>query len=882
MWIINCFLLVVGTACAAAGLNFFNNNKDAAGNIRFYIFSYGFCSSVWCCSYGLIGFCGDFELCETFRKIGVAAIDAFVVTEVFLATEMSGIKRQLSKVFRIASLILSVVDFFMLSNSSMDIFVRVDDWTTWFGSPGAKFYRNVHSAYMAISFVLLLSLWIAWNNNTKIKRLRRFLFMALVSNCSLIVFMIPDAIMPSFGIPAIPTSGIGGAACTLVMWYGATKLSSFDIRVGKLRDKLFDFIDAGIVIFDMKHEISLVNRYSRELAESNGGPGKHLGDLFNVDEETGRKMFAESEDNIYSVRLWNPGGTKAYALRMSAAKDDYGDTYCYICVFVEITEEVEAVSRFEIASRAKSRFLAQMSHEIRTPINAVLGMNEMILRRSRDGEILEYAENISSAGNTLLSLINSILDFSKIEDGKMDIVPVRYDTASFINDLVNSIKQRAEAKGLEFKLDIDENLPCEMTGDDVRFSQVIMNLLTNAVKYTERGSVKLTIRTESRSGRKVRIFVSVEDTGIGIREEDKKRLFESFERLDEDKNHNIEGTGLGISIVTNLLELMGSEIRLKSEYGKGSVFYFVLEQEIANSVPVGDYVKRVRENAKHRSKEEVISAPYARVLLVDDNAMNLKVANNLMKLCDIKPDMASSGTEAIGYMRRKEYDIVFLDHMMPGLDGIETLKKLKEEKLVPEFTTMIALTANAVVGARETYIAAGFTDYLSKPVELPELIDKLGIYLPQSAYRKEEDPATAAAEGGYTLIEFSDEEEDAQAGYDKDALSAAGVDIVTGLRYCAENDDLFFDMLGDFVSGGDKRAADIEGFYKEKNWREYQIKVHALKSNARTIGLTELSELARKLEEAAKSGEEAFIDEQHPLLMERFRRSVDDIGNCAV
>ena len=269
----------------------------------------------------------------------------------------------------------------------------------------------------------------------------------------------------------------------------------------------------------------------------------------------------------------------------------------------------EAVNAAVKADNAKSEFLAQMSHEIRTPINAVLGMNEMILRESKDKEILEYAENIDSAGNTLLTIINTILDFSKIEDGKMEIIPIRYDTAAFIGNLVNSIIQRADSKGLKFSLDIDKNLPCAMIGDNVRFSQIIMNLLTNAVKYTEKGSVLLTIRAEEKTADIVRLYVSVKDTGIGIKDEDLGKLFESFERLDEIRNHNIEGTGLGISIVTRLLDMMGSRLVVKSEYGKGSEFSFVIDQKIADETELGDYEKRLAETIKHRDQEDVINAP---------------------------------------------------------------------------------------------------------------------------------------------------------------------------------------------------------------------------------------------------------------------------------
>ncbi|MBR5370930.1 MAG: response regulator, partial [Oscillospiraceae bacterium] len=399
------------------------------------------------------------------------------------------------------------------------------------------------------------------------------------------------------------------------------------------------------------------------------------------------------------------------------------------------------------ANKAKGEFLAQMSHEIRTPINAVLGMNEMILRETEDENILDYAGNIQTAGKTLLSLINSILDFSKIEDGKMEIIPARYETAEMIQNLIHSVSERAKSKKLEFTVNADPELPCAMVGDDVRVTQVIVNLLTNAVKYTEQGSVTLDIRCTEKTGDTVTLAVAVRDTGIGIREEELGKLFESFSRLDEIKNRHIEGTGLGMTIVTKLLTLMDSKLHVESEYGEGSVFSFEIRQGIADPAPIG--VLEDRPAPASRKKVSYRQYPSARVLVTDDNEMNLKVAKNLLKLFGIQPELVSSGAEAVAKMQQKEYDIVFLDHMMPKMDGIETLEQLKAQELIPDSTVIIALTANAVLGAKETYLSAGFDDYLSKPINTEELSGKLAKYLPASAQKQpepeEQPPAEQAA-----------------------------------------------------------------------------------------------------------------------------------------
>ncbi|MDY5576042.1 MAG: cache domain-containing protein [Lachnospiraceae bacterium] len=551
------------------------------------------------------------------------------------------------------------------------------------------------------------------------------------------------------------------------------------------------------------------------------------------------------------------------------------------------------------AGKAKSQFLAQMSHEIRTPINAVLGMNEMILRESSDENILDYAGNIQAAGRTLLSIINGILDFSKIEDGKMEIIPVRYDIASMINNLVNSIAERAKDKSLAFIVDVDEKLPSVLYGDDVRITQVIMNLLTNAVKYTEEGTVTLSVKEGQRNTDSVYLDVQVKDTGIGIKEEDMGRLFESFERLEEKRNRDIEGTGLGMSIVTKLLTMMGSELHVESVYGVGSVFSFRLKQYIINAQPIGDYATRLEKSKRQSENTTHLYAPGAKILVVDDNEMNRKVAKNLMKLNGIVPDQASSGMEAIEMIRENTYDIVFLDHMMPKMDGIETLARIKEEHLIADGTTMIALTANAVVGAKEAYLQAGFDDYLSKPIEVDRLEEKLSKYLPKdvvSWYAKESENKKIETEVlGEPADEYSDEEilefepisaaddeifevEAIDAGEMIQKIKAIGLSVDDGLLYCGGDQDFYLDMLKDYVAEYEEKTQELSRLYEKKNWHEYQTLVHALKSTSKTIGATVIFEQSRSLEEASGNADDDFIEKHHPKLMTEYKEITDKIA----
>lgn len=369
-----------------------------------------------------------------------------------------------------------------------------------------------------------------------------------------------------------------------------------------------------------------------------------------------------------------------------------------------------------MANQAKGRFLAQMSHEIRTPINAILGMDEVILRESKESNILEYAENINDAGQLLLSIVNEILDFSKIESGKMEIVETDYNLSKLIADLTAMISLKAKSKNLVFNINVDQSLPVNLYGDDVRIRQILTNLLSNAIKYTNKGTIELNIKGEIQNDF-VLLHCNVTDTGVGIKEEHINSLFEEYTRIENDANHYVEGTGLGLTITMRLLKLMGSNLQVRSEYGKGSEFFFTLQQKVINSKTIAEYEAKPEDNQSKKHNTSTFTAPKARFLVVDDNKVNRLVFVKLLQPTKIQIDEAESGFECIEMMKQHRYDIVFLDHMMPGMDGKETLQRLKKMTDYPsEKTTIVALTANALVGAKKEYISQGFDDFLPKPI----------------------------------------------------------------------------------------------------------------------------------------------------------------------
>ena len=418
-------------------------------------------------------------------------------------------------------------------------------------------------------------------------------------------------------------------------------------------------------------------------------------------------------------------------------------------------EEAEKAKADAIAAaNAKSVFLANMSHEIRTPINAILGMDTMILRECNDNEILEYAGNIQSASQTLLSLINDILDFSKIETGKLELVAGDYALSSLINDVYHMLIGKAKEKGLALNVESDKNLPAKLYGDEVRIRQIIVNILNNAIKYTKKGSVTLTVgmselkpsdttdhSTDSKSDditdKNTIITFRIADTGIGIKNENISHLFDSFSRFDEEKNKYIEGTGLGLAITKQLVDLMNGEIVVTSEYGKGSVFTVSIPQKIVSDLKIGDISEKYNEPSNKKKKKSTFTAPDANVLVVDDVKMNINVFKALLKRTEINVDSAMSGSEALDMIKEKKYDIIFLDHMMPDMDGIETYQNMKMLEDNPnKDTTVVMLTANAIMGAKEEYLGIGFSDYLSKPVQAPKLESMILKYLPEELVQR--------------------------------------------------------------------------------------------------------------------------------------------------
>ncbi len=490
------------------------------------------------------------------------------------------------------------------------------------------------------------------------------------------------------------------------------------------KDRVIDDVKEGVLITDYNGEVIYSNREaSRIFPELDWSDRQAIEEKVFQFLEVHRDGF-NLEGRHYqwqSGEIYDGNRRKAGVIyRIS----DITESYLYTKQLINLKEEAEH------ANEAKSAFLAHMSHEIRTPINAVLGMNEMILRESSSSAIREYALNIQNAGRILLSIINDILDLAKIESGQIEIVQSDYHLGKLLIDIENMVTMRAEESSLALHILADSKLPEMLHGDEKRIKQCIINFLTNSIKYTKEGKVTLQVGFTEAGKEMINLQVSVSDTGIGIQEDKLTLLFEPFVRLDRPENSNVEGTGLGLSITKSLIDRMGGSLCVESVYGEGSVFTFSIPQKVVGAELLGDYKEKSQRIAE-KEREKFI-APQARILAVDDNRVNITVARGLLKRLKVQFDSAMSGQECLDKINRMHYDIILLDHMMPGMDGVDTLHQMqKMECFIQEPSVVIALTANAVIGAKEGYLKEGFTDYLSKPIDYVKLEDMIRKYLPE-------------------------------------------------------------------------------------------------------------------------------------------------------
>ena len=711
-------------------------------------------------------------------------------------------------------------------------------------------YYTVHTVFTLASMGVCVGVIIyAWIRDRKWKEnYKKYLFLAFAALIPLMCWLLrlvgglKDYDLIPFGLFCT------NAFFILILYF----FRYFDVAESA-KNEVLETLEEGILVCDEDGRLLYSNERMREILGQ-----KKVKNILDVMSE----MVAGDEGEFLV-------GDKCYAVTESEVYEGdrvKGKTWCFIDMTLAKEREHQLKELHQealAANNAKSSFLANMSHEIRTPINTILGMDELILREAQNINVIEYAQNIKTEGKTLISLINDLLDFSKIESGKMELTETVYGISSLLHDVVAMFSIKAEEKGLDFSVRVAEDIPAMLCGDEIRIKQILSNLLSNAVKYTERGSVVLMVDWEPQEDERILLYITVKDSGIGIRKEDMDAIFEKFKRFDMKRNNKVEGTGLGMNITTQLLQMMNGKIFVESEYGVGSEFKVRIPQSVADAAPLGcyTYAKNMPDKDDIR---ETFTAPKGRVLVVDDNVMNRVVVKGLLKRTLLQIEEAENGEECLKKAKDTHYDIILMDHMMPGMDGVETLNRLREQDGACRKTPVIVLTANAVVGVKEYYLAQGFDDYLSKPISGRLLEEMLLKYLPDELVIKRE------ASQGINVINAK--QEGFRPEEIRDVLTKERIDFKGSLERMGGTLNQYRQYAIRFALLCEERLRMLHEYIREEDVPAYVMLLHSVKLDADALGAWELEELAAEQEKMGKEGNLAFLRDKFSLLSVEYQR----------
>ncbi len=816
-------------------------------------------SAIWSIGFGALILQTDTEWAYRCRVFGMIGTILYLIIGQILVSYLSGIKKRWTNIFN-GFAALGVFVYFLTVERGQTIYQLDASGMTYSFKAGPA--NTIYTAYSLILAILMfcISLYMCFS---KVKRIRFFgkIFMGTVA--AMLLGTILDTVLPLLGFKAIPGSTLTQFFGMVVVFVAIRANNRSKINIANMSEFIYYSLSEPVLVYNSEKNLQIANDAAATFFDIDRNTFSQqkigLSKLFEVDNDSVFD-FEESSSNIDSYCKNN----QIYCnLAINKIKDRYDDIIGYIIVVTDLSERIKTMQRLEeakkeaeAANQSKSLFLANMSHEIRTPMNAILGFSELILKMDTSDTVHEYASDIKTSCLNLLTVINDILDISKLDSGKMELSCSNYHTAFLLQEICHMIDIQAKKKGLYFEMNIDPRIPNELYGDMTRIRGILINLLNNAVKYTEKGGVVFHIRLLRVEEETATLEYAVTDTGIGLKEESIAHLFDSFARFDMNRNSGVEGTGLGLSIVNGYVNLMGGTIKVDSIYGRGTTFTVVLKQGIVDDSPL-NFTKTTAEETESLNNDN-LQIRDTRVLVTDDNKINLKVIKNTLEHYGLIVDTATSGAEAIDRCQMINYDLVFMDQMMPGMNGIEAMQQIRN--LSAHYAKegagkIIVLTANAILGVRKELIEKGFDEYLSKPIQFTELERILKHFIPKSKFVE-----------GEKVKEVSH-------SVDIDGLEdlLPQINVAAGLKNCNEDMSFYLDVLRILYEDADQQLEQLQSFWKQKDYPNYIVLIHSLKAQLLNIGYLLLAEDARALEMAGREGRFDFIHQNYDAFVASYK-----------
>ena len=819
-----------------------------------------FSSAVWSVGFGALILQTDVTWAYYCRVIGMVGTILYLITGQMLISYLSGVKKFLENLFN-GFAGLGIFVYFLTVEPNQTIYQLDPSGMTYSFKPGL--FNTIYTAYSLILAVLMfvLSLYMCFS---KVKRIRFFGKIFMLADFAMLVGTVLDTVFPLLGFKAIPGSTLMQFFGVVVVYVAIRADNRSKITITNMSEFIYYSLVIPVLVFDADKRMKIANDAAAKFLDipqqQNAQKGIRLETLFDVkDDEVFAFEGTDRRTDTYCLH------NQIYCnLAINKIQDRYNDIIGYIIIVTDLSERMKNMQRLEeakqeaeAANRSKSAFLANMSHEIRTPMNAILGLSELVLKMETSETVGEYVTDIKNSSLNLLAVINDILDISKIDSGKAELSCANYQMVSLLHDVYHITDIQAKKKGLQFEMNVDPGIPSELYGDKTRVRGILINLLNNAVKYTEKGSVMFDVRLLATENSNAKLEFSITDTGIGLKENALDHLFESFTRFDTERNTYIEGTGLGLAIVNGYVNLMGGTIAVDSIYGKGSTFTVTISQGIVDEEPV-NFTKNIRRESDTLNVSEMKIKDTC-VFATDDNHINLKVIKSTLEYYGLKVDTASSGEEALDLCRRKEYDLVFMDQMMPKMDGIETMERIRglsEYYARGSKGKIVALTANAIEGVKLELLVKGFDDYLSKPVNYQELERVFKRFIPEERFvtEKEEEAETQSED---TVQELQD--------------LLPQVNVSAGLEVCNGDMELYRDVLRMLYELSPEQLTDLEEFREKKDYPNFITLVHSMKTQLLNIGYVLLAEKAKALEMAGKESRYEYIEEHTAGFVEYYK-----------